>query len=73
MFDKGQKQSSTLSCDSSYYILIHIARKIKIKLISFKSSECINEKRDGPYRGFGYLSLFSDPIDFATWCQRELL
>ena len=25
----------------------------KIKLGSFKSSEHINEKRDGPYRGFG--------------------
>ena len=22
-----------------------------------------------PYRGFDYLSLFSDPIDFATWSQ----
>ena len=26
----------------------------KIKLRSFKSSEHINEKRDVPYRGFGY-------------------
>ena len=25
-----------------------------IKLTSFKSSERINEKMDGPYRGFGY-------------------
>ena len=40
--------------------------EIKIKLISFKSSERINEKEDRPYRGFGYLSLFSDPIDLAT-------
>ena len=30
----------------------------KIKLRSFKSSEHINKKGDGPYRGFGYLSLF---------------
>ena len=45
----------------------------KNKLRSFKSSEHINEKGDGPYRGFGYLSLFSDPIDLATWSQRELL
>ena len=22
----------------------------------------INEKGDGPYRGFGYLNLFSDPL-----------
>ena len=40
---------------------------IKIKLTSFKSGEHINEKGDGPYRGFDYLSLFSDPIDLATW------
>ena len=32
----------------------------------FKSSEHINEKGDGPYHGFGYLSPFSDPIDLAT-------
>ena len=38
----------------------------KIELMSFKSSEHINEKGDGPYHGFGYLSLFSDPTDLAT-------
>ena len=43
----------------------------KIKPRSFKSSEHINEKGDGPYRGFGYLSLFSDPLDLAKWSQRE--
>ena len=43
------------------------------KMRSFKSSEHINEKVDGPYRGFGYSSLFSDPIDLATRSQRELL
>ena len=32
---------------------------------SFKSSEHINEKGDGPNRGFGYLSLFGDPVDLA--------
>ena len=26
----------------------------------------MNEKGGGPYRGFDYLSLFSDPIDLAT-------
>ena len=41
----------------------------KIKLSSFKSSEHI-EKSDGLYRGFGYLSLFSDPLDLAQWSQR---
>ena len=40
--------------------------KTKIKLRSFKSGEHINEKEDGPHSGFGYLSLFSDPIDLAT-------
>ena len=39
---------------------------IKIKLRSFKSSEHIKEKEDGSYHGFGYLSLFSDPIYLAT-------
>ena len=47
--------------------------KIKIELRSFKSSEHINERRDGPYHGFGYLSLFSDPLDLAKWGQREQL
>ena len=36
------------------------------------SSEHINEKGDVPYRGFGYLGLFSDPKDLAIWSQREL-
>ena len=35
-----------------------------IKIRSFKNREHINEKKDGPYRSFGYLSLFSDPLDF---------
>ena len=42
-----------------------------LKLRSFKSSEHINEESDGPYRGFGYSSLFSDPLDLATCSQRE--
>ena len=40
-----------------------IANTIKLK--SFKSSEQINEKMDGPYHDFGYLSFFSDPLDLA--------
>ena len=40
---------------------------------SFKSNEHINEKGDGPYRVFGYLSFVSDPLELATWRQRELL
>ena len=43
-----------------------------MKLRSFKSSERIYEKGDGPYRGFGYLSLCSDPINLATWNKRAL-
>ena len=46
--------------------------QIKIKLRSYKSSENINEKGDGPYRSFGYLSLFSDPTAFAAGSQREV-
>ena len=45
----------------------------KLKLRSFKSSEHINEEGGGPYRGFDYSRLVSDPIDLATWSQRELL
>ena len=30
-------------------------------------------KGDGPYHGFGNISLFSDPISLATWSQREIL
>ena len=48
-----------------------IANKIKLRF--FKSSEHINENGDGPYHGFGHLSLFSDPLDMATWSQSELL
>ena len=45
----------------------------KTNLRSFKSSEHINENTDGSYRGFGYLRLFSDPLDLAKWNQREVL
>ena len=47
-----------------------VVDQIKQKLRSFKSSEHINEKRDGSYRGFGYLSLLSDPLDVAKWRHR---
>ena len=33
------------------------------------SSEYINEEGDGPYGGFGYSSLVSDPLDMALWSQ----
>ena len=43
----------------------------KIRLRSFKSSEHINEKGDGPYRGSGYISLFSDPVDWQHGANRN--
>ena len=52
-----------------YNFTVHVPWTIKnkIKLRSFKSSEYINEKGDGPYRDYNYLSLFSDPIDLTTY------
>ena len=44
-----------------------------INLRSFKCNEHMFEKGDRPYRGFGYLSLVSDPLDLATWSKKELL
>ena len=49
------------------------SRHNKIKLRSFKSSERIHETKDGPYRAFDFSSLFSDPLDLATWSKREIL
>ena len=60
-----------LSADVITPSILYIVNKIKIKLRPFKSSEYINEKKDGPYRGFGNLSLFSDPLKLAKWSQRE--
>ena len=57
----------------SHSIFINLLQEIKIKLGSFKSNKRINEKRNGPYRGFGYLSLFSDPLSLAKWSQNEIL
>ena len=36
------------------------------KFRSFKSIENIHKKECGPYRGFGYSSLISDPLDLAN-------
>ena len=46
---------------------VSVLFRITIKLSFFKSREHINEKGGVPYRDFGYISLFSDPIDLATW------
>ena len=72
------KEVSKLQLDhKALYTRVHknegiVHYQIKIKLRSFKSSKHINEESDGPYRGFGYSSLFSDPLDLATWSQSEL-
>ena len=47
---------------SAYDMFLSI---IEIKLISLKSSESFSKKGDGPFRCFGYLSLFSDPINIV--------
>ena len=54
-------------------VQVDILDQIKKKLRSFKSCEHINEKGEEPNRAFGYLSLFSDPIDLAAWSQREYM
>ena len=43
----------------------------EIKLRSFESSERINEKGNGPYLGFGYISLFGDPVDLQHGAKRN--
>ena len=57
----------------SHELVKYLFRQIKIKLRSLKSSEHINEKGVGPYRGFGYLNPFSDPLDFTKWSQSGIL
>ena len=52
-----------ISKECNHKAILDIYIKKKIKLRCFKSSEHINEISDGPYRGFGYSSLFSDPLD----------
>ena len=47
--------------------------RLSIKLRSFKSSEYINEKGDGPYRRFGYSSLVSDPLDLANRVKKAIV
>ena len=45
-------------------IFKHIKDNSK-KFRSFKSKENIHKKEVGPYHGFGYSSLISDPINLA--------
>ena len=40
---------------------------------TFKNSEHINEKKgNGPYRGFGFLSLLNDPLYLATYGAKAI-
>ena len=50
---------------------MHCKNINKLRLTSFKSSERINEKGDGPYRDFGYISLFSHPVDWQHEAKRN--
>ena len=38
---------------------------------SLNNSEHINEKGDGSYHGFGYLSLVSDPLDLSHGAKED--
>ena len=66
MFDKGQKQSSTLSCDSSYCSIQVCFKELKIKLIllnlkhdaqRFQSEDCSLKKCTLPYINFAFKCL----------------
>ena len=67
----GKLLSQNFSSQLSWALTLR--NKNKNKLRSFKSSEHNNENVDGPYRGFDYKSLFSDPLVLAKWSQREIL
>ena len=41
------------------------------KFRSLKSKENIHKKKVGPYRGFGYKSLISDPINLAKGAREK--
>ena len=46
--------ADVLTKNKHLYVKSYKFTLIKLKLRSFKSSEHINEKGDGPYRGFDY-------------------
>ena len=46
---------------------------MKFHLRSFRNSEHIEEKGDGPFHGLGNINLVSDPVDLTTCSQGELL
>ena len=59
VFTNGK--NGTIGRQIPFKVLPMVPLVIKIKLRSFKCNEHIYEKGYGPYRGFGYSSLFSDP------------
>ena len=46
-------------------VAVRFAANNNEKFRSFKSKENFHKKEVGPYRGFGYLSLISDPTDLT--------
>ena len=42
------------------------------KFRAFKSKENIHKKEVGPYRGFGYSSLISDPLNLAKGARGKI-
>ena len=67
---KCEQRTSLKSVEIYEMLVIQDGGLNKIKNRFFKSNEYISEKGDGSYRGFGYLSLFSDHEDSATCSQR---
>ena len=60
---------------SSYLVKIclTLVNKNKDKKDPLRAVNILKGRGDEPYRGFGYLSLFSNPKDLATRSQKEIL
>ena len=55
----------TYHYSSARFNILNFRRNNNKKFRSFKSKENIHKKEVGPYHGFGYYSLISDPINLA--------
>ena len=66
-------RTASLCIQDNYVYAVKLLIENKNKTEILKSSEHINEKRDRPFCGVCYLSIFSDPLDFAKWSQRDIL